>query len=122
MERTRKSLFYVVFYLLLVGLALLLAPDTALGLFGSDGDYHEAPVRFVGVLLLTLGFVVLQLVRLRSEPMYGATLAARTLILPGLAGLYLAYGNPFFAILCGIVGLGYTLTWACFLLDRRDLT
>ena len=121
MERTRKSLFYVVFYLLQGGLAFLLAPAHALALFGSTGDYREAPVRFVGVLLLTLGFVVFQLVRLRAEPMYGATLAARTLILPGLAALYLAYGDPLFAALCGIVGFGYALTWACYLRDRRDL-
>lgn len=121
MERTRKSLFYVVFYLLQGGLAFLLAPGTALALFGSNGGYHEALVRFVGVLLLTLGFVVLQLVRLRAERMYGATLAARTLILPGLVALYLAYGDPLFAALSGIVGIGYVLTWACYLRDRRDL-
>lgn len=120
MERTRKSLFYVAFYLLQGGIAFGAMPQTALAMFGAVGTYSDALVRFVGVLLLTLGIIVVQLVRLRAERMYTATLAARTVILPGMLLLYAAYDEPLMLVLCGIVGLGYALTWVCYLLDRRQ--
>jgi uncharacterized protein YjeT (DUF2065 family) len=121
MERTRKSLFFVAFYLLQGGLAFLFVPRLALELFHATGDYHQAPVQFVGVLLLTLGIVVAQLVRTRAEKMYSATLIARSIILPGIAMLYWAYRDPLFIVLGAIVGSGYILTWICYWLDRHQI-
>ena len=55
---TRLSLFYLAGYLCVGGMGFLLAPGVTLELFLSNGSYSDVMVRFVGVLLVSLGFVL----------------------------------------------------------------
>lgn len=120
MRWTRLSLFYLMSYLGLGGLALLAAPDTALRLLGAREAYPAALARFLGAFMLAFAVVVVQIVRHRVESMYSATLMARTLLLTTIVGLYLESGDPLFLALTGIVGLGMLLTTLGFVSDRRS--
>lgn len=120
MKRTHLSLYYLVGYLIPAGIALIAAPEFVLRLLLSDGDYGDVMPRLVGVVLLALGIIVLQILRLRAEVMYPTTLIARSVILICLVGLYLYARDPLFISLLVIVGLGFVLTGASYLMDRRN--
>ncbi len=109
-ERTRKSLVYVAGYLLFGGAGLLAAPETMLRLFHSTGAYSDIMVRFVGVLLLSLGIFVAQVIRQRAEGLYATTLIIRVLILAVLVVLYALSLDPLMLVLFGIVGVGVAVT------------
>ena len=120
MRWTRVSLFYLMSYLSLGGLALLAAPDTALRLLGAREAYPAVLARFLGAFMLAFAVVVVQIVRLRVESMYSATLMARTLLMGTVVALYFQSCDPLFLVLAGIVGLGMVLTTLGFLSDRRS--
>src|SRR5213594_2510215 len=119
MKRTHLSLYYLVTYLIFAGLALIAEPQFALKLLLSNGNYGDVLPRLLGVILLALGIVAFQIVRLRVEALYSTTLIARGIILACLFGLYLYARDPFFLVLIGVVGLGVVLTGASYWLDRR---
>lgn len=118
MERTRRSLFYVAAYLLAGGCGLLAAPTLTLSLFLSCGAYNDVMVRFVGVLMVALGVLVVQIIRHRVEKLYPATVQVRLLVLAALSFFFLLTSDPLFLVLFAIVGLGVAATVASALLDR----
>ncbi|MDA8100084.1 MAG: hypothetical protein M0042_10690 [Nitrospiraceae bacterium] len=120
MERTRKSLYYVVAYLLLGGAGLLVAPAFVLGLFFSRGGYSDVMVRFVGLLLLALGILVLQIIRHRVRQLYASTVVVRLMILAGLAVFYYLTADPLMIVLFGIVALGVAMTILSLILDGQS--
>jgi uncharacterized protein YjeT (DUF2065 family) len=121
MRRTRLSLFYLAGYLLPTGLALLLAPRTTLRLMLSNGHYDsDVFPRVAGLLLLALGIIVVQIIRLRAEALYTATLMARSVLLAGFLGFYWYTHDPFFLVVLGVVGLGFALTGTSYWLDRNE--
>ena len=120
MPRTYLSLYYLIGYLIPAGLALFVAPTFTLKLLLSNGSYGEVMPRVLGLVLVALGIVVVQIVRLQAERLYSATLAARSVILAGLFILYQTSGDLLFLSLLLIVGLGFILTGASYLLDRRE--
>ena len=122
MKRTHLSLYYLFSYLILAGLALLIAPQVALKLLFSNGTYGDVLPRLLGMLLLALGVFVLQTVRHRLEVLYTTALAVRAVMLPILLGLYLYSRDPLFISLLVIVGIGFVLTGTSYLLDRRSKT
>jgi uncharacterized protein YjeT (DUF2065 family) len=119
MDRTLRSLYYPAGYLLFGGAGLLLAPQTMLKLFFSSGEYSDVMVRFVGLMLLGLGIVVAQIVRLRIDSLYPTTLIVRAVILVGLIAFYAAYGDPMMIVLFLLVGVGFVFTLTSLMLDRR---
>jgi len=119
MRWTRLSFFYLVGYLTFGGLGLLFAPTLALQLFGATGSYPTVLVRLMGSLLLALGILVAQIVRLRVEALYSATLVVRVVLVATLVPLYVASRDPLFLVLTGIVGLGMVLTATGLVADRR---
>ncbi len=119
MKRTHLSLYYLIGYLIPAGVALIAAPQFTLKLLFSNGSYGDVMPRLLGVVLLALGIVILQIVRLHAEFLYTTTLIVRTVILACLLGLYVYSRDPLFLSLLGIVGLGFVLTFASFLSDRR---
>lgn len=120
MLRTHLSLYYLIGYLIPAGIALLLAPTFTLNLLLATGSYGEVMPRFVGALMLALGILVVQIVRVRATSLYPATLAARVVILAALVGLYQSTGDPLFLSLLLVVGLGFLLTGTSYFLDRRE--
>ena len=120
MKRSRLSLYYLTGYLLIAGVALVLAPTLALQLLLARGDYGEAMPRLLGVVLFALGVFVLQVVRFRLVQLYTTTLMVRAVILVVLVWLYATTADPLFLVLLGIVGLGVVLTGTSHIFDRRE--
>jgi len=121
MKRTHLSLYYLVGYLIPAGIGLIAAPQLVLRLLLSNGDYGDVMPRLVGIVLLALGIIVLQILRLQAEALYPTTLIARSVILICLVGMYVYARDPLFISLLVIVGLGFVLTGASYLMDRRSI-
>ena len=119
LTRTRFSFFYLAGYLYAGGLGLLFVPDMVFEVFLSNGSYGDTMPRLAGVLMLALGILITQMIRLKVEGLYPPTVAARSLILATLVWLYLRSGDPMMLVLLGIVGLGFVLTLASYLADRK---
>ena len=98
MRRTYLSLYYLVGYLFPAGLLLLLAPTFATNLLLSNQTYDEPPLRLAGLVLIALGIIVAQIIRLRVEVMYTTTLIVRAMLSLGLFALLVTTGNPFFGV------------------------
>ena len=120
LRRTRLSLFYLAGYLIGGGLAFLLMPRLSLQIFQSTGEYELVMVRFVGVLLLALGILIAQMIRLRAHALYPTTLVVRAIILAALAAFYASTRDPMMLILFAIVAIGWVITLSAFLADRRQ--
>lgn len=119
MKRTHLSLYYLAGYLLPAGVALIAAPQFALKHLFSNADYGNIIPRFVGVLILGLGIIVVQIIRHRVEVLYPTTLIVRTIFLASFVWLYFFSNDPQFLTLLGIVGFGVLLTLFSFLGDRK---
>ena len=120
MNRTNLSLYYLAGYLLPAGALLLFVPEWATKLLLSNHTYDYAPFRLVGVLLFVIGILIVQIIRHRLEMLYTTTLLARALISATLLWLFIATGDPFFAVILVVVLIGVALTGASYLLDRRS--
>jgi uncharacterized protein YjeT (DUF2065 family) len=121
-KKTRLSLFYLAGYLLSGGTGFLFFPKTMLTIFQSTGEYSDVMLRFVGVLLLSIGIIVVQLIRHETTELYKTTLLVRTVILIALTLFYLTYKDPLMIILLIIVGIGYIITFASYILDKKEKT
>jgi uncharacterized protein YjeT (DUF2065 family) len=119
MKRTHLSFYYLIGYLIPSGLAFLFAPQIALKLLFSNGDYGDVLPRLVGMFLLALGVLVFQIVRYQLEVLYTTILAVRGGMLVILVGLFLYSHDPFFISLLVVVGFGFILTSVCYGLDRQ---
>jgi uncharacterized protein YjeT (DUF2065 family) len=119
MKRTHLSLYYLIGYLISGGIALLIVPRLTLKLFFSNTDYGDVLPRFVGMLMLALGVIVLQVVRHRVEALYITALIVRSGMLPIMLGLYLYSKDPLFITLLAVVGVGVVLTGTSYWLDKR---
>ncbi len=120
MRLTRLSLYYVVAYLTVAGLALLLVPNFALNLLlsNSNGAYGDIFPRFVGMALIGIDILVFQIVRLRIEQLYPTTLVVRIFFLIVLSGLFLLSRDPFFLVVFAIVAVGVVITGYSYLRER----
>lgn len=121
MKRTHVSLYYLASYLLLGGIALIIQPQVFVRLLFSNADYPDVSLRFIGILLIAIGMIIVQIIRLKVEQLYTTTLIVRSFILAGLIGLYIASGDPLFLSLIVIVGFGMLLTGASYMMDRKQL-
>ena len=119
MNRTRLSLFYLGSYLVLIGLGLLFAPRGTLKILQSNRDYDDVFPRIAGMLMSGLGLSVFGMIHARSAAQYSATLFMRLYFLVCFVAFYFVTRDPLFLTLLGIVGLGFFLTLASYLLDRK---
>lgn len=121
MSRTRLSLWYVVAYLTVAGLALLLVPNFALTLLLSNNAaaYGDIFPRFVGMTLIGLDVLVFQIVRLSVEQLYSTTLIVRIFFLVVLALLFVLSRDPFFLVVFAIVVVGVAFTGYNYLRESR---
>ena len=120
MTKTRLSLFYLAGYLIPAGLMLLVAPTFATRLLLSNGDYGEVFPRLAGMLLIGLGVLIVQMIRLRLDSLYATTLAIRLLFCACFIGFFAISQDPFFMVLLAIVAFGLILTGISYLLDKRS--
>ena len=120
MTRTRFSLFYLAGYLIPAGLLLLLAPTFSTRLLLSNGDYGNVFPRLAGMLLIGLGILVVQIIRLRLDQLYTTTVAIRLFFVVCLVVFYAMSQDPFFLVLVAIVGFGLIFTAISYYLDRQS--
>lgn len=102
----RWTLIYLSSYLLAGGAGLLIAPELALRLLGSNGRYGDVMPRVVGMFMVVLGGLVLQFVRRRDHGYYRFTIVARSFIVVVLTALYVQTRDPLFLVLDAIVLVG----------------
>jgi uncharacterized protein YjeT (DUF2065 family) len=119
MKRTHRSLFYVIGYLIPGGLGLLIAPQMALKLLFSNGNYGDVMPRMVGMLMVALGVILLQVVRHRQEVLYSTALVIRSGMLPILYSFYILSHDPLFLALMAIVGIGVVFTSVSYWQDLK---
>jgi hypothetical protein len=119
MKRTWLSLFYETGYLLVAGVFLLVAPETAFNLLFSNISYGDVLPRLMGTVLLSIGVIFVQIVRMHIEELYTATIVVRVPLMAVNLALFTYSGNPLFLTLFVIVTLGVVLTVTGYVLDRR---
>jgi hypothetical protein len=121
MKLSRLSMFYLASYLLPSGILLVVAPRLVFELMFSSqpAAYGDVIPRMAGALAIALGIIVVQLIRLRIEALYGTLVFARVILVSIWIWLYARTHDPFFLILTGIVGFGALFTAAGILHDRR---
>lgn len=119
LPKTRLSLYYLVTYLTLTGLALMIAPAWTLkkALFATH-EYDDAMPRFAGILMLALGMVVSQVIRFRVSQLYPITVLIRGVIFLYVLWLYFHSGDTFFLAVLGVLGFGILLTGTTYLMER----
>src|SRR4051812_27560687 len=106
MRRTKKSLYYLAGYLIPVGLSLMLFPLQLIKMLFSTGTYDDLWPRLVGVLLLSLGIMITQFIRMNVEQMYTTTMIVRSIITPWALGIYFYSKDPVFLVIACVVGSG----------------
>ena len=79
MKRAARSILVVGIYLLLLGAALIAAPNLVLAPFGLPPT-SDVWLRVVGVLVLVLGHYYVQAARHDLVPFYRATVPARVFV------------------------------------------
>lgn len=119
MEHTRLSLYYVASYLIFGGLGWIFFPDFFLWLFLSNGDYGSVMPRFVGVMMVGLGLLVLQIIRHHVQSLYSSTLAIRVFFSTAILSLYFYSKDPLFLVLFAVVAFGMVLTTYFYFKDSR---
>jgi hypothetical protein len=119
MKRTWLSLFYETGYLLVAGVFLLAAPDTAFKLLFSNNSYGDVLPRLLGTVLLSIGVIFVQIVRMHIEKLYTTTIVVRVPLMAINLWLFYYSGNPLFLTLFVIVTLGVMLTVTGYVLDQR---
>ena len=120
MKRTWLSLFYETGYLLVAGVFLLAAPDTAFKLLFSNKSYGDVLPRLLGTVLLSIGVIFVQIVRMHIEKLYTTTIVVRVPLMAINLWLFYYSGNPLFLTLFVIVTLGVLLTVTGYVLDQRS--
>lgn len=119
MKRTWLSLFYETGYLLVAGVFLLVAPETAFNLLFSNTSYGDVLPRLMGTVLLSIGIIFVQIVRMHIEELYTTTIVVRVPLMAVNLALFMYSGNPLFLTLFVIVTFGVVLTITGYVLDRR---
>jgi hypothetical protein len=117
-SRIRLCIWYVAGYLVLSGVALLLAPRGALAAMLTNTDYGNIMPRWVGMLSVAMGTLVGQIVRLRIAALYPLSFFMPAAMLVGFVGLYLQAANPLFLVVSAVVGVGVAATGTSMLLAR----
>lgn len=117
-SRIRLCIWYVAGYLVLSGVALLLAPRGALAAMLTNTDYGNIMPRWVGMLSVAMGTLVGQIVRLRIAALYPLSFFMPAAMLVGFIGLYLQSANPLFLVVSAVVGIGVAATGTSMLLAR----
>ncbi len=119
MPKTRLSLYYLATYLLFGGFGFLLTPRLATKLLLSNVDFDTMILRVLGMLMIGLGFLIVQVIRLKVSVLYASTLIMLGVFGICLIAFFMMTYNLFFLIILVIVVTGVALTsWSLFA-DRK---
>ena len=76
--------------------------------------------RLLGTVLLSIGAIFVQIVRMHIEELYTTTIVVRVPLMAVNLWLFTYSGNPLFLTLFVIVTLGVVLTVTGYVLDQRS--
>jgi len=115
MPKTRLSLYYLATYLLFGGFGFLLTPRLTTKLLLSNADFDTMILRVLGMLMMGLGFLIVQVIRLRVSALYASTLIMLGVFGICLIAFFMMTYNLFFLTILVIVVIGVALTsWSLF--------
>ncbi len=115
MPKTRLSLYYLATYLLFGGFGFLLTPRLATKLLLSNADFDTMILRVLGMLMMGLGFLIVQVIRLKVSVLYASTLIMLGVFCICLIAFFMMTYNLFFLNILVIVIIGVALTsWSLF--------
>ncbi len=115
MPKTQLSLYYLATYLLFGGFGFLLTPHLTMKLLLSDADFDKMILRVLGMFMIGLGFLIVQVIRLRVSVLYASTLIMLGVFCICLIAFFMITYNLFFMIMLVIVVIGVVLTsWSLF--------
>ena len=120
MKKTRISLFYLAGYLIPTGIGLLFTASITLKLLMSNGDYGDMFPRIVGMLLIGIGIIAVQLIRLKNYILYPTTIFVRIFFCICFVFFYFINRDPLFLVMLGVVAIGLVLTSVCYLSDSKQ--
>lgn len=106
MNARQLTITYLATYLSVGGIALAIAPEIALGLLQSNGDYGDIMPRMVGLFMVVLGLLFFVILRHQDWKYYPLAIYARIGIVVFLSILFTATNDPFFLIINVIVLIG----------------
>lgn len=111
MTPAARSIAYFGAYILVTGLALLLAPNVLLSIFGM-GSTTEAWIRVLGCVAAALGAYYIVMGRAEATPFFAATVWGRTWIFLSFVALVaVGMAEPPLVIFGAIDLLGAFWTW-----------
>lgn len=102
----RLTFIYLATYLIVGGFALLVTPEIALKLLGSNGSYGDVMPRLFGLFMMTLGGVIWQFIRRQDFRYYTYTIVARCFIVVVMTMLFFTSHDPLLLVLDAIVLAG----------------
>jgi uncharacterized protein YjeT (DUF2065 family) len=115
MPKTQLSLYYLATYLLFGGFGFLLTPRLTMKLLLSDADFDQMILRVLGMFMIGLGFLIVQVIRLRVSVLYASTLIMLVVFCICLTAFFMMTYNLFFLTMLVIVVIGIVLTsWSLF--------
>ncbi len=106
---------YLASYLSIGGFGFAFAPEIALKLFMSSGDYGDIMPRVAGLFMLTLGSLIGTMTYNNDLRYYGFSVIARTGMVVFFAWLFSMSKDPLFIIISVIVLIGLLPSWYFFL-------
>ena len=121
MPKTRRTLFYPATCLILVGIALYVAPQATLRMLLANHEYPETFVRFSGVLMLGLSVPVIHAIRRADSSSCGAALAAAIPMWLLILILYVQVHETAMIVVLAALGLGILLTGVTYLAERKPM-
>lgn len=111
MTQTARSIVYFGLYVVLTGLALLVAPNLLLSVF-SLGSTTEVWIRVLGCVVITLGSYYVVMGRANSVDFARASVWGRTWIFASFLALVVAeYAKPPLVLFGAVDLLGAMWTW-----------
>ena len=112
MTKAAKSVYYFGFYLFVLGLTLIVAPNMLLSMFGFEAT-EEVWIRVLGSVVFTIGIYYTFTAPSNNETFFKATIYSRSSILLWFA-LFVLMGwtKPNLLLFAGIDVLGAFWTWS----------
>ncbi|MBX2889444.1 MAG: hypothetical protein KF734_00830 [Saprospiraceae bacterium] len=111
MNKASKTIYYFGFYLLLVGITLIFAPNVLLSMFGMDAT-NEVWIKVVGVLVINIGLYYILTAPTNNETFNRTTVYTRALVAAWFAlFVMLGWAKPALLFFGGVDLLGAVWTW-----------
>jgi len=112
MTKAAKSVYYFGFYLFVLGITLIVAPNMLLSMFGFEAT-TEVWIRVLGAVVFNLGIYYTVTAPSNNETFFKATIYSRVFILVWFALFVLmGWAKPNLLLFAGIDVLGAFWTWS----------